>query len=100
MQILEGSGGAAAVLVSIPYANIERLKCTRLDFGMYQLDFELADTHDPETYLPGINIEANYLASEFHYTLSDAFEEPTPELYDRIKRARKKLRSREKGKGE
>jgi hypothetical protein len=91
VQIVEGRGADVRVLVSIPYENIEALEQTRVDFG-YRVDFELEDTHDPQTYLPGADVEANFLTHGYHYAITETCQKTPEQIFRRLWRARDRVR--------
>jgi hypothetical protein len=89
LQIVEGRGDDAHVLVSLPYANIESLKCTEVGYW-HKLDFEVYDTNDPDTYFAGTDIETNFRTLGHHYEIMEGYQLPMDEIEDLIRRAWKK----------
>jgi hypothetical protein len=89
VQIVEGRGEDAFVLVSLPYANIESLKCTEVGYW-HKLDIEVSDTNDPETYFAGTDIEENFRTLGHHYEIAEGYQQPMDEIEDLIRRAWKK----------
>jgi hypothetical protein len=98
VQVQEGRGRGTRVTAHVPFENVEVLKLTRIDFG-YRIEVELIDVHDSQTYPPGTDLEANYLAHGYHVALAECSLEAGPDIRNRLLRAwkkwRKKNRSRE-----
>jgi hypothetical protein len=93
LQIVEGLGEDTTVLVSVPYANIEVLKCVEIGYW-HQLELEVCDTHDPETYFAGINIEENFRTLGHHYEIAGGYELPMEEIEALIRHAWKRSRKK------
>lgn len=91
VQLVEGRGDERRVVISIPYENIERMKCTRAFANVYSLEIALYDVGDSATYLPGVNVEENYRTHKCHFRVTDQFNEPMPKIYSQIQRLRKKI---------
>lgn len=93
LQIVEGLGEDITVLVSVPYANIEVLKCVEIGYW-HQLELEVFDTHDPETYFADVNIEENFRTLGHHYEIAGGYELSMEEIEALIRQAWKRWRKK------
>lgn len=93
VQVLEGRGADTTVRASVPFENIETVRCTRVDFG-YRLDFELYDVDDPDTYLTGTDADASYREHGYHFAITESYCESMEWLRAEIRDARKRWRKR------
>lgn len=87
LQIIEGYGESAVVKMQLPYWAIEKIEFQNFAFGLGHINVVLSATQDPVLYVPGVDIEAEYLKSGRHCRLLGMFAVSRPELVKRIQAA-------------
>ena len=90
IQVVEGRGAFATVLIQVPYENITSLKAEMIGLGMSHLRIYLHTADHPSTVLPDSDIETDHRAGNSYYELSGSYVEPMDRILAAIERAQQK----------